>query len=653
VGPSCRSLPVLAGALLAALGCAPAAIDPSLKPADLVLPVRSPPAAPTLPSGVRVRALTLNIHGGQDASPAAIASLLSSLNLDVAGLEECPGEVAEAISGLAALPYRVGLEGPILLSKTPLTATAAVSLAAGRSFVHANTVIGGATFSVYVAHIGWNSEGDRQARELVDLHLRPDPERRLLMMGDFNDEHLSSQNDILEEVVEDVFTASGVYPGQRISWPATEFDGSEGSQLIDLFFYRREYPAIVLSADVLNVAPVLSDHKPAFTELLYPLDAPFTADPFGPRADPLAGLSFDPRSDANLLVDGGAEARGTGWTLGGGAITAAEREAQVPRTGSFLFTGSLNALEDGQYQSWGSQSFDLHGDAAAVDAGELSLDVAGWIATGFKLDVDGEIRSNVPRPYDDGEILVETFAEGGRLLSRATSQRRDTLKYYPWATSVPVPPGARLATYTFLAHHKTAGGPSNDVVFDDLYWAKATRPHGVLGGDLVVDGGAERGTLEGSAFRAQGFRAEKDGVALGLMLYPPWAHSGKGYFFAGGAVALEGRTPGGSELRQVLPLDDYLGEIDRELLTIHWGATLRTYRGDTPIELSLEVQEAEGRVWGTIALPSFQAPEWTTLESRLLVPRGARALAIVVKADVSRAGDAVFVDDLFAIPERR
>ena len=45
--------------------------------------------------------------------------------------------------------------------------TAAVSLAAGRSFVHANTVIGGASFSVYVAHIGWNSEGDRQARELV------------------------------------------------------------------------------------------------------------------------------------------------------------------------------------------------------------------------------------------------------------------------------------------------------------------------------------------------------------------------------------------------------------------------------------------------------------------------------------------------------
>lgn len=171
--PSRRSLPGLAGALLAALGCAPAAIDPSLEPADLVLPVRPPHSAPTLPPGVRVRALTLNIHGGQDASPAAIASLLSSLNLDVAGLEECPDEVAEAISGLAALPYRVGVEGPILLSKTPLTATAAVSLAAGRSFVHANTVIGGASFSVYVAHIGWNSEGDRQARELVDLTSGP------------------------------------------------------------------------------------------------------------------------------------------------------------------------------------------------------------------------------------------------------------------------------------------------------------------------------------------------------------------------------------------------------------------------------------------------------------------------------------------------
>lgn len=650
---SCRSLPALVGALLASVGCGPAAIDPSLKPADLVLPVRAPPSQPTLPPGVRVRALTLNIHGGHDATPAAIAGLLSSLELDLAGLEECPDEVAQAISQLAALPYRVGVEGPVLLSKTPLTATAAVSLAAGRSFVHANTVIGGASFSVYVAHIGWNSEGDRQARELVDLHLRPDPERRLLMMGDFNDEHLSSQNDILEEVVEDVFTASGVYPGQRISWPATEFDGSEGSQLIDLFFYRRDYKALVLRADVLNVAPVLSDHKPAFAELLYPVEAPFSEDPFGPRGDPLAGLPFDPSGAGNLLMDGGAEERGGGWTFSGGAITAAEREAQAPRSGAFLFTGALNALEDGQFQSWGSQSLDLEGDAAAIDAGELSLDVAGWIATGFKLDVDGDIRSNVPRPYDDGEILVETFNAEGRLLSRATSQRRDTLKYYPWAASIPVPPGARLATYTFLAHHKTAGGPSNDVVFDDLYWAKARRPHRVLGGDLVVDGGAERGSLEDGPFRAQIFRAEKDGVALGLMLYPPWARSGKGYFFAGGAVALEGRSPGAAELRQVLPLDDYLGQIDRQELTIRWGAALRTYRGDTPIELSLEIQEEQGRVWGTVALPTFQAPEWTTLESRLLVPRGARALAIVVKADVSRAGDAVFVDDLFAVPERR
>lgn len=648
-----RLLSALVGVLLAAPGCGPAGIDPKLRPEDLVLPVGPTPSAPALPPGVRVRALTLNIHGGHDATPAAIAGLLSSLELDLAGLEECPDEVAQAISELAALPYRVGVEGPILLSKTPLTATAAVSLAAGRSFVHANTVIGGASLSVYVAHIGWNSEGDRQARELVDLHLRPDPERRLLMMGDFNDEHLSSQNDILEEVVEDVFTASGVYPGQRISWPATEFDGSEGSQLIDLFFYRRDYKALVLRADVLNVAPVLSDHKPAFAELLYPLDAAFTEDPFGSRSDPLAGLPFDPAGGGNLLTDGGAEERGAGWTFSGGAITAAEREAQVPRSGAFLFTGALNALEDGQFQSWGSQSLDLRADAAAIDAGELSLDVAGWIATGFKLDVDGDIRSNVPRPYDDGEILVETFSEDGRLLSRATSQRRDTLKYYPWATSVPVPPGARLATYTFLAHHKTAGGPSNDVVFDDLYWAKARRPHAVLGGDLVVDGGAERGTLEDTPFRAQVFRAEKDGAALGLMLYPPWARSGKGYFFAGGPVALEGRSPGAAELRQVLPLDDYLGEIEGQRLTIRWGGSLRTYRGDTPIALSLEIQEEQGRVWGTVALPSFQAPEWTTLESRLLVPRGARALAIVVKTDVTRAGDAVFVDDLFAIPERR
>jgi hypothetical protein len=41
-----------------------------------------------------------------------------------------------------------------------------------------------------------------------------------------------------------------MYPGERISWPATTFDGSGGSQLIDLIYYRTTLPAIVISPKI-------------------------------------------------------------------------------------------------------------------------------------------------------------------------------------------------------------------------------------------------------------------------------------------------------------------------------------------------------------------------------------------------------------------
>ncbi|MFO0726602.1 MAG: hypothetical protein U1E65_22640 [Myxococcota bacterium] len=638
---------------LTAAACGTAGIDPKLRIEDLILPAHPPPPSPTLPDGVRVKVLTYNLHGGMDATADAIGQMIADQALDVVGLEECPDPYATRIAELAALPHRAGTEGNILLSRTALTSTESVSLKAGRGFVHGNTMIGGVPFTIYVAHIGWNSEGDLQTRELVDEHLVPDPERHLLMVGDFNDEHLSSQNTILEEAVEDAFTATGIYPGRRISWPSTGFDDSEGSQLIDLVFYRRAYRAIVLSVDVLNLSPVLSDHKPTVAELLYPKDAPFTADPFGARGDPLAGLPFQPDSGSasNLLQDPGAEQGGQGWNLGGGAVVVSEREAQSPRTGAKMFTGSAAALDNDQRQSWGTQTFDLSAEAAAIDRGGLMLDAGAWMATGFKLSIDGEIRSNIPRPYDDAEIIVETYGEGQKWLSRTTSRRRDTLRYYPYAQAIPVPPGARSASFSFMAHHKTAGGPTDDAVIDDLYFAKSARDHEVLGGDRLINGGAESGEL--TPFVGDGFRVEKDGEPLGLMLYPPWAYSGKGYFFAGGPVGLEGRTPGAAELRQDFDLQGLEEPMKAGLLAIRWGAQVRTYRGDASIAVSLEVFDASGNKFGVVEATPVKAPEWTLVEGLLWVPSGVGHLSLVVKTDVSRPGDAVFADELFAIPERK
>jgi endonuclease/exonuclease/phosphatase family metal-dependent hydrolase len=182
--------------------------------------------------------MTYNLYGGNYATAEAIGAFLATQDLDLVGLQECPADYLAPIAAAAGFEH-MGGAGVALLSRTPLIGLETVALRSGRSFVHATTEIAGVAFSVYVAHLGWNLDGDRQCREFVDEHLAADPLPHLLLVGDFNDEHLSSQIAILEELVADAATAAGCYPGQRISWPATRFDDTEGSQLIDLIFFRR------------------------------------------------------------------------------------------------------------------------------------------------------------------------------------------------------------------------------------------------------------------------------------------------------------------------------------------------------------------------------------------------------------------------------
>ncbi len=126
-----------------------------------------------------------------------------------------------------------GGSGRALLAHNPRQNPTVHSFAAGRAVLHANLQHEGQTFSVYDPHIGWNAEGDLQARELADTPIARDTNPYLVMTGDFNDEHYSPQATIIEAYLAEAMFAAGLFPG-RISLPAT---GSEGSQLIDLVFY--------------------------------------------------------------------------------------------------------------------------------------------------------------------------------------------------------------------------------------------------------------------------------------------------------------------------------------------------------------------------------------------------------------------------------
>lgn len=623
--------------LAAAIACTGGGIDPDLDPQSLWIH-EPPPPAPQLPEGVRVRALTLNVHGGSEATPERLAEVFSPLMLDVVALQESPG--AEFVARLGAalgLGHHAGGEGIALLSRTVLTATRAISFRAGRSALRAETVIGGAPFVLYGVHLGWNAAGDRQARELVEEHLRREPEPRLLMLGDFNDEHLSSQAAILETEVEDVFTALGWYPGQRVSWPSTGFDGSEGSQLIDLIYYRRSFPALVLQAGVINTVPVLSDHKPSWAELTYPAgERPFASDPFEGRREPWAAYPLDPAE--NLLVNPGAEEGATGWTPdNGGEIAEGPRENQAPHSGQRHFTGATQGDDLPVAVSGWSQRVDLSASAGVIDGARGWLVVAGWIATGHRIETEGDVVSNLARPYDEGEVVLELDDGAGAILARWTSGRRDPLRPHPFAERIAVAPGTRGATIRLLSHLELPSGGSHDALFDDLHLSfEPAERHHVAGAALAA--GAEAGdVLEGT------WQVHPDGAPIGLMVYPPRSRSMRASYVAlPEAGAAEGRLE--AELDRAL-----LDEIDRGELGLELGFWARTFAGRGSVELALEIHDGAS-LWAVLALPEVRVAEWVREHGKIRLPPGARKIAL--RARASPDGEPVFADDLTAVPIR-
>lgn len=630
-------------------GCAADGIDPALTAEDLVL-TEAPAAPVALPEGVRLRIGTYNLHGAQDGTPEAIGAALAALDLDMVGLQECPEALVDSIADAGGFEHRWGEGGQALLSRGAQTRPVRHALRAGRAFVHADVAHGGLIFSVYVAHIGWNLDGDRQAREFVDEHLVLDTNPYRVVVGDFNDEHYSSQIDILEEGLVEAFFTAGVRPGARISWPATGFDGSEGSQLIDLVFFAPELRPLVTAVDVVNLVPPLSDHKPAWAELLFPSagQPAFDVDPLAGLRDPRRALPPASARPENLLTNPGAEQGLEGWTERGGFVAVGERDHQTPRTGAGLFTGFER--EGRLPYARASQTVDLSAQAALADAGRLELLVEGFMATGYQVFTSSEAVANQPRPYDDAEVQLVALDAAGAPLGTISSGRFDTLGWHPWAAALPAPPGTRAAQVVLHAHYKASGGLSDDAVFDDLYLgARALEaPHVRLGGDLVAGGGGEP-PLD-PAWRGEGVEATPDQTAVGLMVYPPWTASGLGHFVAWRKDAAE---PATVRLVQDLDLEPYrAAQADGEL-ALRWGGALRTLAARAEVHLWLEVLDADGAVFARLTAGRVAFAEWTDVEARTWIPPGARGARLGLEVHRPEVGASGFADRLYAWPERR
>lgn len=612
-----------------------------------------------LPPGVRVKVITLNVYSAKVASAAAIGAFLAQQNPDLVGLQECNEALGQEIATAAGFQFTYG-SGVFMMSKTPLVNMQTVELVEDRRFLRAETVIGGVPVTFYNTHLSWNVAGNLQFRQFVDDYLKKDPTKRIIMTGDFNDEHYSTQNTIMEEWGVDCFTASQVYPGQRISWPSTGFDETEGSQLIDLVWFPKAFPAIVISAAPLNIPGLLSDHKPVVAELLLPSgEAPFVEDPYAAQRNPWRG--FPAELPENLLTNPGAEEGLVGWSMEGGATVAEEREHQVPRTGSKMFGGSAEGLPTGSYWSSGSQEVSLAGYGSVIDEGRGVLWVSGYVTTGYQIEErDGEV-SNVPKPYDQGELILEYLDGSGVLKGRWSSGPLDTLGWHAAPGVVAVPPGVRNARLLWISHLKQGNGPSNDALFDDLYlgFGAVETPHTVLGPALLADGGAELASLSAEGI---GDVAAADGKGVwsvatdllpmgpwGIYLWAPWSWSGKGFYVATSKVLpAEERTGAWGRLCWNLDLGAYASDVDAGLVDVEASAWLRNYKSFSGASLRLEL----GTSLGEPLEPQVVAAEWTKATTRQQVPAGVRTGRLCLEATLTEVEDPVFADAVYAVPVR-
>lgn len=455
----------------------------------------SPDPEVTLPDGVGLRVVTFNIYGAQWGTPEQIGEVIAALDPDLLGLQECGESTAIAIAGAAGLGFVFGTSNPIA-SRYPLKDAEVVPLSGGRSYTRARIEKQGVVIAFYNVHLGWNLDGNRQFREFVEEHLNLETADRVVITGDFNDEHLSTQNTILETWGTDVFTAASIWPGERISWPSIGFDETEGSQLIDLVWFRRTFPAIVLSAGPVNLSPVLSDHKPVLAELLFPKDdEPFALDPLAELRDDFHDFPREDATPVNLLINPGAEEGLAGWDVAGGARVLLQQEHQTARSGSGMFAGFPQASV-GQEWSSGTQVADLGALREPIAAGRGVLWVKGYLSTGFQVEEQGEEWSNIPKPMDDGELILELQSTKGDWRSCWHSGRLDPLQWLPVGTAIRLPVDTAAARLTWMSHHRSGNGPSNDAFFDDLSLRFGETSAGpvVLSQNLFRDVGARSGS---------------------------------------------------------------------------------------------------------------------------------------------------------------
>ncbi len=662
-------------------------------------------------NGVTVIAGNYNIHGGNEGTPEEIGQALAAWGpFDVFSLQECPEEYAEPIADALDMDYFY-LGGQSLMTKAPLIDPESIDFVdAGRDhFLHAHTEIEGETFSVYGVHMDWNETGDLENRELIDDYVAVDPVGRILLMGDWNEELGSTQARILDEQVADGWASLGVCPSCRTTWPAMQFYGAEGQQLIDNTYFNKSSGACSASGRIIHLTPNRSDHKPQAVHVFFPEDPQYTPPilldvvyGFGPRS---FGLLFDkPIASAEVeLYFGEADVElAAQQTIGDGTLLLIEA-ADALTAGAEYVVRVVSAEDTDGAQTTGAVDYEfpfyenllanpgaengetgwemdgmkarrgfnhvvpLAGDAYFSGKGNhlrahATQDVAlddyvelidagyGMLAFGGACATGYRIEpggtSNILLPHDESEAVIEILDGQGQLLKHVSGGRFDTMYWQPWRVVQSIPPGARTARVVLRAYAAEMPLTFNSASFDALHLFVMTAQNP----HELLGGNLVFNPL----FHQRGLGWDMpDGAFVASDHWIPIrsnidVNSATGDYWL---MAFE-LWPRSKTVSQEISLTEYDELIESGGLSLQWGAYVRTWNPRSEVMLTMTFLGSSGEALGEDAMGPINIPEWFRYEKVTPVPTGTVAAKLAWTASTSEIliGVAAFFDAPFVYP---
>jgi len=659
---------------------------------------------PPIPYGGKfaIRTMTWNLWWGDLCTPTQVANLIQSLGLDFVGLQECSETYANRIGQLTGLTHLAKYKDCKLLSRTPFIFVEELPVIG----VHAVTEIDSHIVSIYNFHIHWDEQGDREARIMVDSLFALDPVPIQIAIGDFNDEHYSTQINILEEHMRHCLSDLGWAPSQRVTWPAFEFYRGEGAQMIDLILCNKQSKGRMVEGDIINLSPILSDHKPVWGTIIFPDNA----EELGPQlsriipyfSDNIIELWFDQDLDSTSIVN---TSNYNFIPLDGGesvsiidASPLKDKRRIRLQTTSHQFNKHYEIEVIGVTDEFGipiSQNNKLEYSVAknllANPGAEETMD--SWESSGGFMTVSE--REN-QFPY-----LGDAFFTGqdGQPLSTGSQ----TIDLEPWAEQIDARTIAAEWNCYFATGYEVLGElrasrcepydegemlidfmdangkillQASSKRWDTLFW----HPYGEI---TYIPAGTRKAKINLNSYRktANGlsndacfenaffslFNLDESHSSGSNLLRNPSAETGdmdgwttNGTIRARSNEDNKARSVSGNYIfsnsgvapsiaSQEVDLSDFRNIISQGQLALKWGGYLRDFRGDSPAEIKLEFYGENNGYISEVSTGEQKIAEWWLFDKEKFVPREARSIKFIIKAE-PMAEEGVYFDFLHLIP---